>query len=904
MADEIATVEKSQAETAGTPETKSVMIPTGWPEDQFLRIQKQLKDPDRQRGLVFENEKQRNAMAIRKGLTKPGRISYDTLRRIALSVYVARICINSLKSKVTKTKWVIQPIDQTKRKKGPVNDERIEELENFFRHPNQNDETFRTLLDKMCEDLLVLDAVSIEKTRFPDGKLAELHFVDSATIRPVYDEFGNQDVEIPLPLKEGEETLPVSYLQILNNSQYGGPESGDIVAAWPKKDFIHFHMHPQGSMEGFGYGLSPLEGVMSVVSNLLNSDNFNSTYFEEGAFPPVILNIVGQINQRDLDAFKEYFYQELSGQFHRPAILASNQKSEVINLKDFTNRDMQFMEYTMWLAKMLCAAYEMSPEDIGITDTTGSKSVSEVQKDLSESKGYGSILDLFKQVFNQEIVWKDFGYDDLEFDWVATDDTDPDIASQIHDRALKNGSRTLNEVRLSQGLTPYEKFADEPMILGAEGYKPLIAPEETEGDNEDDPDEVGGEKPYNEQDVDDIDSKEVTKAEKSLYIYRSVENADEIIEWAKAQGFETTIPAKDMHVTIAFSKKSVEWDKIIAKQTKVNIDGGVRKVEKLGEEGAVVLSFNSSILKSRWNEILKSGATWDYDEYSPHVTISYKAGDIDLGSIEPYDGAIVLGKEVKEKVDEEWASTIKEKSMRKSVYTQSGYKVWADDRGVSQPFIYMDIKAGFGTVIKPPVAVNLQSQDLEISLTTELAGMGLNVKPVRKMTYIEVRNMVMSNPEVAAEFDKYCTMTSEYDSEKWRTKYGGSRKFAYYLVSDYIDGYGLNNPLLLADMKRDPSSYAQAAQDLANLWKVERDMVLGDRRADQYIVGHDKRAYGIDYQFMGDGSRWERSKTAIPEALDVIPELKAIFDIAVNDDGFSIKALLKTALNKISGRGV
>lgn len=919
MDNETAVVEKSATVPQGQPTevVKSAIIPEGWnlprnidvtqdlDKGELQRIIKQTKDPNRQRGLVFENEKQRNAMAIRKGLTKPGRIDYGTLRRIAMSVYVARICINSLKSKTTKTQWVIQPTDQKKRKNADRTDKRIKEVADFFKHPNQNNETFRTLLDKMCEDLLVLDSVSLEKTRFPNGDIAELHFVDSATIRPVYDEYGNQDIEIALPVKDqdGENILPVSYLQILNNSQYGGPESGEIVAAWPKKDFIHFHMHPQGSMEGFGYGLSPLEGVMSVVSNLLNSDNFNSTYFEEGAFPPVILNIVGQMNQRDLETFKEYFYQELSGQFHRPAIMASTQKSEVINLKDFTNRDMQFMEYTLWLAKMMCAAYEIAPDDIGVTDTTGSKSVSEVQKDISNLKGYSSILDLFKQVFNQEIIWKDFGYDDLEFDWVALDNLDPDIESQNIDRALKNGTITINEARLSQGDTPYDSWADEPMVLTAEGYKPMLAPKEAEegdeeGADQEDSDEVGGEKPYKEQDTKDIKGEEVKKARKSLYISRPVKNAKAIIEWAKAQGFTTTLPPEEMHVTIAYSSKSVEWDDVVEKMNHVKIERGRRSLAELGDKGAVVLRFSSKTLKTRWNEILKGGASWDFDDYQPHITISYAAGDVDLSGMLPYDGPIELGPEERNEIDEDWEQHVSEK-MNKAIFTNNGFRVWADDRGVSQPFICMEIKTGQGYVIKPPVAVNLQSQNLEIGLTHQLAEMGLNVKPVTKMTYMQVMDMFQTNPEVMMAFEQYCQMTPDYDSERWRVKYGGSRKFPYYLVSEYIDGYSLTNPLLVADMKRDPGSYAEATRDLAKLWKVEEELVLGDRRAEQYIIGHNKRGYGVDYQFMGDKERWNKTRGELPTALSAIPELKNIFDGELTNKSL-VKAVWRAIKSKIS----
>lgn len=727
----------------------SISIPDkGFPHEVYKAVQEGLK-PQPQRSLAFQNRSQRNTAFLQKGLTKPGKISYDTLRRASMSVHVIRICIHTLKQKVTKTKWVIQNKDITKRKSAST-DKRIEEVSNLFRHPNTNNETFRTLMDKMVEDLLVLDAVSLEKTRFPDGKLAEVFFVDSSTIRPVYDDKGNQDVLIPLKVAEGNgemKELPVSYVQVLNNSQYGGPESGEIVAAWPKKDFLHFHMNPQGAMESFGYGLSPIEGILSVVANLLNSDNYNSTYFEEGAFPPIILQLIGQVNQRDLEAYREYMVAELTGNFHRPAVMATEKAEslQIHNLKDMTNRDMQFMEYQLWLAKLACAMYGMSPDDIGLTDTTGSKSVAEQQTEISQAKGYSSILNLFEEVFNQEVIWKDFGYEDLEFHWVATDQQDPQEASTMFDRDLRNGTVTINEVREKRGESPFGEWADEPMILTGDGYQPLdpkMIEERADAEMERDKEMIGNEKPYNEQEGKE---KEGTKMEK----------------------------------------------------------------------------------------------------------------------------------------------------MRKGVLTQGGYKAWADDRGYSQPFIYMDVKQGFGTVIKPPVAVNLQSQELEMALTSQLASMGLNVRPVRKMSYIEVMDMLRSNPEIYNEFQNYTNMTEAYDSEKWRSKFGGSRKFNYYLVSDYIDGYALSNPLLIADMKRDPNSYENAIRDLARLWRTERDMILGDRRADQYIIDINKHAYGIDYQFAGDTKRWENSKDAIRESLGQIPQLVDIFDKEVNIEDGIIKSIIK-----------
>ncbi len=851
---------------------KDVVIPDGFPDAVFQKVQSQLK-AEPHRSLAFQNEKQRNAAFIQKGLSKPGKISYDVLRRTANSVHIARICINTLKEKITKTKWVIQPIDQLKK----VDQTQIDKVTELLRYPNPTD-SFRTLLDKMLEDLLVLDAVSLEKTRFPNGELAQLYFVDSATIRPVFNEYGVSDIEIPLKTeKEGNTTLPVSYVQILNNSQYGGPESGDIIAAWPKRDFIYFHQHPQGAMDAFGYGLSPLEGVVSVVANILNADNYNSTYFEEGAFPPVIIQLIGTVNQRDLEAYREYMNQELTGNFHRPAIMATKGADgvKIHNLKDLTNNDMQFMDYMMFLARLLCAAYGMSGQDIGLTDEVGSKNVSETQKDLSEGKGYGSILTLLKEQFN-DIIWRDFGFKDIEFDWVAPDSTDPVSSSTIYDLALKNGTLTINEVRQKSGETPYDKWADEPMILTGNGYIPVIQePEDTEVSQ--------GERPV---------EKMQKGTDKTLYLYRTVENSDEIIEWAKSQGFGTTMPSNEMHVTIAYSKIPVNWKEIGINSEKLTVEDGLRTIEELGDKGAIVLRFESSSLTNRWKQIMHKGGSWDFDSYRPHITISYNGGNINIKNVRPYTGKIIFKGEKKERIDENWHDDIIERT-QKAIYTPANHKTWADDRGYSQPFIYMNILSGTGMVIKPPVAVNLESQQLEQDITSNLSLLGLNVCPVRKMTLVQVKNMLSNIPDVYTEFERYISMTAEYDSEKWRSKFGGSRQFAYYLVSDYIDGMPLSNPLMIADMKRDPDSYKEAIKDLADLWKVEKDMLLGDRRIDQYLITHDKRAYGIDYQFKGDFDRWERNQDIISETLSQVPELQRLFNSEKSKQDTVIKRIIK-----------
>ena len=44
---------------------------------------------------------------------------------------------------------------------------------------------------------------------------------------------------------------------------------------------------------------------------------------------------------------------------------------------------------------------------------------------------------------------------------------------------------------------------------------------------------------------------------------------------------------------------------------------------------------------------MASGAVWEYDDYNPHITITYGEAPAD---VEPYQGPIVLGPEVFEEI--------------------------------------------------------------------------------------------------------------------------------------------------------------------------------------------------------------------------------------------------------------
>ncbi|MES2289279.1 MAG: anti-CBASS Acb1 family protein [Pseudomonadota bacterium] len=231
---------------------------------------------------------------------------------------------------------------------------------------------------------------------------------------------------------------------------------------------------------------------------------------------------------------------------------------------------------------------------------------------------------------------------------------------------------TVPDVALTKGVQSW--LTDEAMLPALEDALEEIPEDERFGELQ--PDEADLEatpKPGNEQDPTQPPRKPgapvstTDAAPRSLYVRRNLLNAKDFIAWAKSQGFETTTPANELHVTIIHSRTQIDWMKVGQdwhsddKGGLTIVPGGARIVEPLGDKGAVVLLFNSSALAYRREAMIEAGATSDYPEYQPHVTITYKGAGVDLAKVEPYRGELRFGPEMFEEVDDDWATRLTEK---------------------------------------------------------------------------------------------------------------------------------------------------------------------------------------------------------------------------------------------------
>jgi cation transport regulator ChaB len=142
------------------------------------------------------------------------------------------------------------------------------------------------------------------------------------------------------------------------------------------------------------------------------------------------------------------------------------------------------------------------------------------------------------------------------------------------------------------------------------------------------------------------DSLEKTQA--GTYVSMRVKNADQLREWFEGQGVKM-MPSSELHTTISYSRTPFAFQPSshVIEIHPLKILG----VQSLGAEGAIVMKLQSDELQARFNACMSAGATYDYEEYIPHITLTYDGIGLDLNSLQMPPFPIVLYKETVEPLD-------------------------------------------------------------------------------------------------------------------------------------------------------------------------------------------------------------------------------------------------------------
>ena len=134
------------------------------------------------------------------------------------------------------------------------------------------------------------------------------------------------------------------------------------------------------------------------------------------------------------------------------------------------------------------------------------------------------------------------------------------------------------------------------------------------------------------------------------YVSVKVLNYQQLAEWYSKQGL-TTIDPTELHCTIAYSRRLFQREPNLVE---IIVSNSYPQLEPLGDEGCVVLKLKSKELEKRFQECIEAGATYDYENYIPHITIAVGVTE-DLSKYKSPDFDIILGLETIEKLDIEYS---------------------------------------------------------------------------------------------------------------------------------------------------------------------------------------------------------------------------------------------------------
>lgn len=305
----------------------------------------------------------------------------------------------------------------------PVEDPRIQELTDFFTFPDQEN-GWNTWLRMLLEDLLVIDAPCLYPRLTNGADLYSLEVVDGSTIKKLLDDTGRT----PMPPDP-------AYQQIMH---------GVAAINYNRDELIY---RPRNLRSHRIYGYSPVEQIVMTVNIALRRQISTLQFYTEGNIPEALIGVPPEWSPDQIRMFQEYWDSVLEGdtaarrhaKFVPGGMAYMPTKGE--SLKD---------EMDEWLSRIICYAFSLSPQSLV---KMMNRATAATAKDTAAEEGLIPMMKWVKDLMDF-VVWKYFGYTDLEFNWVEEEESAPLVQMQTLTGYVAAKVMDPDEVRDKLGLPP------------------------------------------------------------------------------------------------------------------------------------------------------------------------------------------------------------------------------------------------------------------------------------------------------------------------------------------------------------------------------------------------------------------------------------------------------------------
>ena len=389
----------------------------------------------------------------------PRGIDVGEIRRLAQTPY-CEMAKGVIIDEVCSVKWDIVPEEAN------ANESHIREVKYFFKNPNANYENLKYIFKQSLRDILDLDAGLWNKVFNRGGRLTELYAKDGGqfTINPdMYGTFRDKKDFIPInPISlnsNGINQLDVNTSTYLRDNaayfQYAMLGGGRMVP-FGKREIVYMKRNP---LSNSVYGWSPMQSLKEVLNSLIYAIQHNKDQFTDDTIPKGVVQLTGATTE-DINAFKIQWngqmkkknrYGEWVKNFFKIPIVGTDAK--FIRL-GWSNDELQLITQQQWYSKLVWGCLGVPPSELGFTENSN-RATETGQKKVIRRRTVLPLLDLIEYSINSQIV-PEFGYDDVKFQFDRHDNEEELEKTEIYEKQINAGFRTINEIRIERGDKPIE----------------------------------------------------------------------------------------------------------------------------------------------------------------------------------------------------------------------------------------------------------------------------------------------------------------------------------------------------------------------------------------------------------------------------------------------------------------
>lgn len=308
---------------------------------------------------------------------RAGRISFATLKGIIDGYDIAQICIKHLINDVRSLPLNFIAADGVT---DNVDDD-IARAKAFFRKPD-GQHTFRAWVAMYLNDMLRYDAGTLYKRRDRVGRLIALETISGTTIMPLSDYYGR------VPTGDAP-----AYVQVVNG----------VPWMWLRNDALVYEpLHPATDSL---YGTAPIEFVLLRANTDIRFQWYLLNRFTEGNVPAAFAEAPPDMsNPAAVTELQEAWDALMLGDQARKRQIRWVPAGS--NVTPFREEGFD-KEMALYLFRLTCAAYGVTPNDLGITDDVNRAS-GDTQVDVQYRVGPKPIVMHLEDLFN-EVLQGDLG---------------------------------------------------------------------------------------------------------------------------------------------------------------------------------------------------------------------------------------------------------------------------------------------------------------------------------------------------------------------------------------------------------------------------------------------------------------------------------------------------------------